>query len=665
MMLLRKNLFMYLLPMVFVVGMTACEEDDTSPDHGLNADAGEDRSVALGQTVQLDASETTDALDEGFQSSWSFAEVPEGSEAAIENANNHEASFVPDVVGDFIVTLMVSNEHGEDSDQVIITAIDAETEELSGNYNEDLHLTKLVDEPGMPDYLVTGDVDIRANLTIDPGVIIHLMSDRRFRIRGDGVIQANGTADQPIVFTGESELPGYWRGILHESNNLENKMEHVIINSAGSSNISSGRPQTGMHVGSGRITLEHVSFADNDGFGLSVRGSDSQTPMNACEFSGNTSGAMHVYPSNVHYIDSETEFNGGEIRINSGNLDEGSDHTWVNPLNGHYYVNGDVDSRGHLEIEAGAEFQFGSDVRFRMRGQSVIQAMGTKQSPIIFKGAVEQAGAWRGVFIEGSSLENQLNHVHFAHAGQSNISSGYGKAALTIANGARSELNNLHFSDVEGYGLYLRSNSGRFSANSLSFGNGLTEGSMHILSYHIDAIDAASDFGNNYIVIDGGSVEDSEDQFWPNPQNGIYLYKDDNDIYGKVTIEEGTVFEFENDVRFRVRSEGILIAEGTPSEMIVFTRKQGSGAHWRGLLVDGTSPENMIDYAEISYAGNSSLASGFGQTNIGVGNNGRLTITNSTISNSMGFGIDVRSNGELTESDNTFTGNADDDINYQ
>jgi hypothetical protein len=659
-----KKLF-YLIPIVAaILTMAACKKDDDDDQHGLTANAGPDREAQTGETVQLDASASTDASGEGYETLWAFVSVPEGSSATISNPGSITASFTPDISGDYDVRLTISNSLGQSTDDVRITAL-AATTALSGSYNDDLHLVNIFEDANLADYVVSGNIEMFATMTIDPGVRIHVMNDRHIRIRTTGGIKAMGTADQPVIITGESEIPGFWKGILHESNNVENVFNHVQVSAAGSSAISSGRPKTAFHVENGRISIQHCSFTVNDGFGLSIQNDNSQVDMQENNFDSNSLGAMQIKAAHVGFIDDASDFNGFAIEVAGGMLPADSEHQWVKPMNGHYLVSNEIDSHGEVVINEGAEFRFESGIRFRVRNTGVIQAMGIPTDPIIFRGTVEQPGAWTGLFIESSSVENQLNHVHFSHAGHSDIASGYGKTALALASAARANLSGLMFSDIDGYGIYIRHDNSLISFDNLNFGSGLTEGAVFIRTAQMSSIDHASDFGNNYVVVDGGILNTGANQDWIKLQNGKYLFTSNADIYDRVSIEAGTVMEFTNDVLFRLRSGSVLIAQGMPAAKIVFTRQEGTGAHWKGIYYQSTSVESFMNYVEISYAGNSNAGSGLGKTNIGIDANARLTITNSEISNSLGWGIDVRNNGLLTESNNTFNGNALGDINYQ
>lgn len=657
-----KRLARLLMFTLSIVIFVSCEEED---EHGLTAVAGPDQEVSVGQTVTLNSGESIDLTGEGFTSTWSFSSLPEGSNATLNNANSETATFTPDVAGDYQINLTISNGLGESSDGLVVTAAAAGTMEISGSYNDDLHLMNIVEDPDVPDYLVTGDITVSAHLIIDPGVRIAVMSDNRIRITSDGVLDAQGTEDEPIVITGNSELPGYWKGVILESNNLENEINHVHISYAGSNIISSGRPRTGLHVESGRLNISNSSFTEIDGYGLSVRSSDSRIPMNNNHFQNNNLGAVFMTAGQIRDIDEASDFNNSDIVMDGSNVQLSTDHTWKAALNGRYRFSDDINIYDNINIEEGAVFAADNDVRIYFREDAILRVSGTSANPVIFKGSLEQAGSWRGIFYENSSLEGFMEHVQIAHAGHSNLASGFEKTALGLASSARLSLSNVHFSEIDGYGIYIRYDGTGISIVNSHFGQGIAQAAMHIRVQQIAGIDTETDFGNNYVEVQGSSLDETENVTWPKLKNGTYLFNGSSDISGQITLQPGTVLEFDNDARLRIINDGVIVANGTASENIIFTRKSGSASHWKGLAVESSRMENSMEYVEISYAGNSNLISGIGQTNLGLGNSARLTLTNSTISNSLGYGIDVRSSAELTESGNTFSDNANDDVNYQ
>ena len=90
----------------------------TTPNVPPNADAGDDITITLGQTAVLDGSGSNDP-DGGpgpLSYSWSFVTVPTDSVLSNEDiaeADTVSPSFTPDVIGTYVVELMVSD--GEDN----------------------------------------------------------------------------------------------------------------------------------------------------------------------------------------------------------------------------------------------------------------------------------------------------------------------------------------------------------------------------------------------------------------------------------------------------------------------------------------------------------------------------------------------------------------------
>ncbi len=86
------------------------------------ADAGPDQTVAVGSTVQLDGTASSDVDGDRLSFHWSFTTRPDGSAASLSDPAVPRPTFVADKVGDSLVQLVV-NDGSEDStaDTVVIT----------------------------------------------------------------------------------------------------------------------------------------------------------------------------------------------------------------------------------------------------------------------------------------------------------------------------------------------------------------------------------------------------------------------------------------------------------------------------------------------------------------------------------------------------------------
>ena len=131
------------LPLVFAAACTKDDEDTGDPYCPPEAYAGPDQSVALGATAELDSQQETE-LDDGTKLGpsgypagcaddkfeltyvWEFQSVPVDSaidEAALTDNNSAEAvasSFVPDVSGTYVLSLVVSDDLETSTPSIVV-----------------------------------------------------------------------------------------------------------------------------------------------------------------------------------------------------------------------------------------------------------------------------------------------------------------------------------------------------------------------------------------------------------------------------------------------------------------------------------------------------------------------------------------------------------------
>ena len=84
--------------------------------HDLELAAGRgrrsDQSLFLGAGASLTAAASSDPDGDKLTYEWSFASRPAGSAAALADGSSVAASFTPDVVGDYTVSLTVTDPAG-------------------------------------------------------------------------------------------------------------------------------------------------------------------------------------------------------------------------------------------------------------------------------------------------------------------------------------------------------------------------------------------------------------------------------------------------------------------------------------------------------------------------------------------------------------------------
>jgi hypothetical protein len=126
------------------------------------------------------------------------------------------------------------------------------------------------------DYRILGDILVRddAHLTLEPGVVLVFTEGAGlsiFRAR----LTARGTVDEPIVFTGQNQQPGFWKGVhLVDTSSVENVFEHVLIEYGGSPRTFKGAEPANLmfddYFGLVSATLNDVTTRFSGGAGMHI-----------------------------------------------------------------------------------------------------------------------------------------------------------------------------------------------------------------------------------------------------------------------------------------------------------------------------------------------------------------------------------------------------------
>ncbi|MEM7548597.1 MAG: hypothetical protein AAF363_02920 [Bacteroidota bacterium] len=337
-----------------------------------------------------------------------------------------------------------------------------------------------------------------------------------------------------------------------------------------------------------------------------------------------------------------------------------------------------------LTIEPGVIIEFAENAGFVVGefGGGAITATGTAIDPVTFTGQTKTRGFWRGLVFETRDERNELNYVIVEYAGSDVIADDIkdgvsGGIAVNVEPGGEAAsltLTNSTIRENEGYGLIMEwfSELSNFSNNS--FENN-TEAAVLTEAINVGALDATSGYrgGNGFEGVEiaqtnpGNALRD--DATWTNFDDGSsYYVSGDIEIEATLTILPGVRLEFEanTEIFFGVpfgRPEGILIANGTMLDPITFTGVQSVEGFWQGIVIQSTSDQNLMNHCVVEYGGSEAIFGGQpANITLDIFNFApSLTITNSTIRNSSGCGI-FNQGGNLTESDNTFSGNSEGDI---
>jgi hypothetical protein len=497
-----------------------------------------------------------------------------------------------------------------------------------------------------------------ATLAVQPGVEIKVGAGTEFTVSEDGAISAQGTEENPIEIYGSSEERGHWSGIEIQSDDPANELSYVTVAHAGDIYWD-----TAINVVQ-QATIRNCTVRESSSAGIKLHESAELVDFRNNHVENTQGPPLRIHPAQLASLTGTTTVaNNDESRVlvqpdmGHGGRAITEDGTWP-ALDLPYEVTGEIDIQSDIDIEPGATFQFqqGGPIRLFVSKDGRLVADASGGDPITFRGVQGTPGSWAGIYIR-TTRDNRFDNVVVRDGGEgyrdANIGIGIdGEGALTIRNSV--------IGDGASTGV-LATNS----AELVEFGNNTFENMqgppLELHPDRVGSLSGTSTFGNNdesYVLVGSDDNNVTEDATWP-AMNVPYQFSNTVSIQSDVDIEPGATLEFQQGgpIRLFVGSDGQLVADASGGDPITFRGVQGTPGSWGGIFVR-TTRDNRFDNVVVSDGGE-----GYRDANIGVGidGEGALTITDSDISDSAGWGI-ILDNGSLTAENNTFRNNAKGDI---
>ena len=131
-----------------------------------------------------------------------------------------------------------------------------------------------------------------------------------------------------------------------------------------------------------------------------------------------------------------------------------------------------------------------------------------------------------------------------------------------------------------------------------------------------------------------------------------YLVNQNISVAAELTIRPGVVIAFAEDVTMLFEDKGAIFARGEADKKIRFIGKLPQKGYWTGLDIYSINSGNELTYTEILHAGSKALAENI-KANIFLHDRARLSVKNSLISQSGGYGMFMRDGSNLI----SFAGN--------
>ena len=689
----------------YVATLTVTDEDGNEATDAVNIDVSEavgsppvadirngngdpiseeqgNHTVSVNAPYSLDGSNSYDPDQDALTYTWEIAQAPEGSENALLTGEDEaEAVFTPDVIGEYVIRLTVSDPSGNADTEEVTLVADTSPTLISSNITEDRTLEDLFSDPTLPDYRVTRNIITTAVLTVEPGVVIEFDENTFLTVaQGGGALIATGEEDNKITFT-SSNLEGgiRWGGIYFSSQDSRNVLNQVVLTYGGGSNMTSFADfidvPANIGLGEGaKLKLTNSEVSNSGGYGMYVRYGE-LPEFSTNTFNNNTLTGIGLTLTEASIIDNATTFADnvtGDVEVFASTA---SDNITVNALSGeaYYFVSGNLTLAADVMMSAGVEFHMAEDVFITVTDDGSLAATGTAMDRVVFT-AQDADNPWGGIKIASTDSKNSFDYVTITQAGGTEIGEFANfidvPANIGLYENAKLSMTNSTVSDGEGYGIYIRYGElSTFESNTVS-GNG--EYGIGLEAKRVDELDINTTFTGNTkgaVEIFGGTLDDETSTWVALKDDAHYVVTSGVTIQRSLTIQPGASLYFDNDVYFQTTESGSLIAQGTADSVIVFTSAQPGTFKWRGIFVNSSTTNNVLDYVEVSHGGSSKYDfANFvdANVNVGVGNSATLSLTNSTISNSGSYGlyVDGTINADVEESaaGNTFSSNPDGNV---
>ena len=151
-----------------------------------------------------------------------------------------------------------------------------------------------------------------------------------------------------------------------------------------------------------------------------------------------------------------------------------------------------------------------------------------------------------------------------------------------------------------------------------------------------------------------------EDRF-EDPNLPDYFVNESIGVNAALTVKPGVVIAFATDVSMVVNEQGALFSKGDTArnKKIRFIGKLPKAGHWGGLEFYSKNSNNELYHTEVLHAGSIKKAENL-KAAVTVHDLGRLTIHNTLVSQSGGYGLFLRDGSVLVNfANNVFSNNAE------
>jgi hypothetical protein len=263
--------------------------------------------------------------------------------------------------------------------------------------------------------------------------------DTGLLVEANGSLDASGTAEKRITFTGKNATKGYWKGLAFLSTNNANKLLYADITHAGGSSefccgffLGSENIKAAVVVGDyaagAQVTIKNSTVSDSANTGLFALTNGKLPGFASNTFAANDGVPVALFFEAVAQLDAASVFSGGAkpngkpyVRVIAPG-EKTSKAIEVPKLDLPYGMgtgkDGSIFTVGDaLTIAAGTRFEFEANSGILVEKTGTMTVNGSASQRVVFTGRSPTKGYWKGLAF--LSTGNVLHNADVQYGGNS------------------------------------------------------------------------------------------------------------------------------------------------------------------------------------------------------------------------------------------------------
>ena len=294
-----------------------------------------------------------------------------------------------------------------------------------------------------------------------------------------------------------------------------------------------------------------------------------------------------------------------------------------NPSGVDYIVDcGFIMTSGELSIMPGTTVQFNDGAFMQFIGNATIRAIGTAENPIRLTNRGTSIPSWAGIYIGTTGIGSEISHCIIEKAGESRSFGTLNpvKAAITVEESNVSISNN-QIVDFGESGIILMTDAkvNTFRNNTIRNGRGYPVIIYPDIIGKVDlSLNTYQNNTRNFILIDKTNVSDNPvSEKITMAKNSIPYFINKSTYLSHTVINAGVEIVFGENGNLIIDQTGAkLEVLGTAAEHVIMRGQTSGVGRWGGVLIGGSSTDNVLNYLDISDGGGSTLDVGTLRANI-------------------------------------------------